>query len=157
MPITSADQVTPLISLLNNLKPSHGRWTQNAATSLANAVWTACGNWTQNSSNSTDVTMSGTSLTINTAGLYLIIGQVQFAVNSVNKRGAAIFINGVLANQTVVPPVGAASNDPAIPVMALQVLSAADVVTLRGFQDSGAALNTAPASTKLSIVRLGSF
>jgi hypothetical protein len=94
-------------------------------------------------------------LTCKTAGVYSIVGQVNFDTNTVNVRVAFIYLNGsAIAAQYAVDPNGAGAR---VQVAAQYQLAVNDYIELYGYQLSGGALNVMNGTglTWLAMARLG--
>lgn len=79
-------------------------------------------------------------LTCNTAGKYLLIGQIVFAINATGNRGIVIRLNGVTSLARA-KQVCVAGVPPALVVSTIYDLSVGDYVELLGFQTSGDVLD----------------
>lgn len=79
-------------------------------------------------------------LTCNTAGKYLLIGQIVFAIDANGNRGIVIRLNGVTSLARI-KQVGVARIPPALVVSTIYDLSVGDYVELLGFQTSGDVLD----------------
>jgi hypothetical protein len=98
---------------------------------------------------------SGTNITINTAGLYLITAQLGFTINSTGTRRLYLRKNGTAFGTA---SIGAPDQTPAVPLSRVVRLAAADVITMAAYQNSGVALNTSNTTEfvpAIELVRLG--
>jgi hypothetical protein len=86
-------------------------------------------------------------------GLYLILGQVEWATNNTGSRRAQILLNGATLLASV-RDAAFASSQVHHQVMAIYPAAAGDYFTLEGLQTSGGALNANATDTWFSCVRL---
>jgi hypothetical protein len=98
-----------------------------------------------------DPATNNTRITIQTAGTYLLTGQIGWAGNATGRRGSRWDVNGVvLAGGQSIWAQGSA-NGLAYPAPVMLVpLNVGDFVELKGFQESGAALSTVATSESQS-------
>lgn len=126
-----------------------------AAQSIPNNAFTAVSFDTETTDTDNMFTATSTNVTVNTGGLWLIVGQVGFAVNGTGGRGATLRKNGT----DIAASLFTASNvSSVVPVSAVVRLVATDVITMTAFQNSGGALNTNTVAgfvPTLEMVRLG--
>lgn len=90
-------------------------------------------------------------------GIYSISFSVQFALNNTGIRGYRIFVNGVNRHTQTLAPASLAGNLVGSFSSVLMQLFSNDVVDLRVFQSSGAALNilaTNPDTPSMGIIKL---
>jgi hypothetical protein len=113
----------------------HSYRTANTATIPAGA-WTAVTSWADVETDG--IAYSTGSWTIETAGWYAIAAWLTWDFNATNRRRIRVLVNGVVQRTAVVPA------DPDIDTYSeLNIearLTEADVVTVQGFQGSGAGL-----------------
>lgn len=133
----------------------------NAAQSLANNTFTALTFNTEDfdvgAMHSTGVNPSRMTIPAGGDGLYMIIGQVAYDANATGVRVAQVYKNGTTAlAATQATPL--AGNAAIVPITALANLVAGDYIELRGYQNSGGALNSGSATRDigniLQIVKL---
>lgn len=92
-------------------------------------------------------TSSNTSrMTIRTAGKYLVLGQVQWAVNATGERLAQIRLNGTTNIAISTTILGSGTYGLIQQVLVVHDFSASDYVELVAYQDSGGALNVSAAA-----------
>lgn len=86
-----------------------------------------------------DTSTNNTRITVATAGIYLIQGQIDWAASTIGRRGSLIRLNGAteLAKQNL----SADADDPVVQVVTLYSLAASDYVELLAYQNSGGSLN----------------
>jgi hypothetical protein len=93
---------------------------------------------------------TSTDITIQTAGVYLLVGSVAFANNASGGREVGFRKNGTTISNTTTGggggPLVAGANpnigfDVAVNVSGITTLAASDVITMYGYQSSGGALN----------------
>lgn len=90
-------------------------------------------------------------IVIRTAGVYLLQGQSQFALNGTGQRAVAIYVNGAEATPSGrVQNPGNASYALTMGATLLKPLVRGDLITLYAFQDSGGNLTMSSAFTFLS-------
>lgn len=81
-------------------------------------------------------------LTIQTAGKYIIVGQVRFAAAAGGRRQIRIFLNGATIISSVEPNVVAdGTANPKLIATTIYDLAVGEYVELEAFQDSGGAIN----------------
>lgn len=97
------------------------------------------------------IAVTNATVTLNSAGLWLVIANITFAVNGTGDRILVINQNGSEVGGQGGPPMGTANTHR---LSASQILNAAasDTVTIGAFQNSGGAVNV---TGRLSIVRVG--
>lgn len=80
-------------------------------------------------------------LTATTAGIYLLVGSVNFAGDVDGVRKVGFFLNNSVYIHTVNAPNQGASVQATVQIMAVVQLAAADYVTMRVYHEAGAALD----------------
>jgi hypothetical protein len=131
---------------------------QSAAQSVADSTLTAIamGSAVVDSYGGHSNTTNNSRYTAMVPGYYLVIGQVGFAANAGGNRLIELHKNGgstLTLGQGVSPAPGTANNS-ANQVGALVLLNAGDYVEAYTYQTSGAALNTIPAQTGMTVLWL---
>lgn len=140
---TIADKRTWVVVVGAEASPtvSEGARVYNSANiSISNNAWTSLTfNTERFDDNSFHSTVSNTSrLTAPGAGLYLIWGNVEWAVNATGNRNMRLLLNGT----TVIAQVSeAATGEYRYQVSTIYSLSASDYIELQVLQTSGGALN----------------
>jgi hypothetical protein len=86
-------------------------------------------------------------------GLYLVVGQVEWATNATGNRRAFVMLNGA-TELAAVRAVAFSGTQASQQGMAVYPAVAGDYFTLEGFQNSGGALNANATTTWFSCVRL---
>lgn len=127
-----------------------------SAFSIPNNAWTTPTGWTVTSSSG--VTLAGSAATMAVAGTYLVTGQLTFAPNSTGSRRQARLLKGatMVARTEASNSIAGSSASVSLPVHTIVSVAAGDVLTLQGWQNTGAALNVEAAEVCfLRIYRLG--
>lgn len=115
----------------------------SAVQSIGNAAWVGMSLPTTVEQIGTDISVTNNAvLTINTAGLYRVSGQVAFASGAGSRR--AITIGSVAAGEQGSPraDIVTASGTIDLNITGLMRFAAGETVSLYGYQNSGGALNT---------------
>lgn len=129
------------------LAPPYAHVYQSTATSLTNAAWTTIGFNAETADNDGmhDNTTNNSRLTIQTAGLYLVVGQVAFATtSSTGSRSVQVTLNGTtyLINST---PASALAHTQI--VTGFIQCTAGQYLELKAYHTYGSAMNTTTGST----------
>jgi hypothetical protein len=132
----------------------------NANLSIGNNAWTFLMLNSERSDTDTihDTSSSTSRLTCKTAGLYLAIGQLQWAANGTGTRGGRIILNSATILVEKLVPTAGAGQATGLVLVTLYPLAVNDYLELAGYQDSGGALNVLSAgnlSPEFMLVRLG--
>jgi len=88
-----------------------------------------------------DTVTNNSRLTCKTAGKYLIIGNIRFAVNATGSRGVRAYLNNTTVVGEHVEVVASAGTVTVLHISTIYDLAVNDYVELQGFQSSGGALN----------------
>lgn len=123
----------------------------NAAQSVANTAWSVI-TLDGNVLNNDTMWVSGTTITIKTAGTYLVSGQVTFAANTSGRRLGGINLNAFSSqpnvNQTEVMVATTGSATTTVPITARRLhLNVNDTLQLYAYQTSGASLSLVTGSS----------
>lgn len=159
MPITDADQLTPLEDLFNQVLTEaetyadslvsnrpHARRLQTASQSLTSGSLTKISNFTTELDPSVDISYGTGDWTVGTSGVYVVSGQISFAANASGYRRALIYRAGALIGEAVNSAISGLDLCVQVTLPPIR-LTAGDVISLRGIQNSGGALSTVAADT----------
>lgn len=127
--------------------PPYAHVYQTTATSLANAAWTTIGfdTETADSTNMHDTSTNNSRITIGTAGLYLVVGQVAFATtSSTGSRSAQVTLNGTTQLITSSPASALAHTTI---VTGFVQCTAGQYLELKAYHTYGSAMNTTTGAT----------
>jgi len=159
-PVTGNPQLEDrLLRLENFLERNRSRTSQVAGFDVATGALTPVDMDTEVFKDGVTFTATSDNHTIVLAGLYLIVGTIDYDETTITTAGsgqlrdAAIYDDAVeLARQSVRP---STTNNTRVEVTALAEIAAASIVELRAFQDASGADSTINVSASLAIVRLG--
>ncbi|MHB9144732.1 MAG: hypothetical protein ACYC5Y_05275 [Symbiobacteriia bacterium] len=139
------------------------RVASDVAQSIANNAWTELTfnleSWDTDAIH--DTVANNTRLTCQTAGKYLITGNVEFAANAAGDRRLAIRLGGALGSyiaEQSANAVGTAGVPSVLSISTIYDLAAGAYVELMAYQGSGGALNTNPDgefSPVFSMIKVG--
>jgi len=102
--------------------------------------------------NSSMITPTSSTITIQEDGLYLITAEVAIAANATGIRGIEVIINGgTTTGAQYAPTIGTVRTHPASYSNAF-LLTAGDTVSINAYQNSGGALNAV--SARASVTRI---
>lgn len=154
--ITTGELVTPTtmnnewggnVSFLAN--PPACRVYNNAAQSVASATFTALAFNSErfDTDNMHDTVTNNSRITINTAGLYVVTGHVEWAANTTSERIVEFLVNGT--NEVAVQRQSANTTGGAhlFSITTMLKLAATDYIQLRVYQATGGALNVQPSNS----------
>lgn len=135
----NANGKTALDFLLN---PPTFQAAESTSTAAANGTWTKVAlpvfTW-----NNDGVTYSSGDISIKTAGLYLVTGELSFAANSTGRRICELYLNGVGTGWIVHISAAGGGGPTNVSFSKMMRFAVNDTLNQQVYQDSGGSLNTA--------------